>query len=188
MKYYIGDLHFGHANVIGFDNRPFSDVDEMDRVLIENWNSRITKNDQVYILGDVAFHNEKPYSWYLSQLKGQKHLIVGNHDGKLLKDSEALGYFVSVDHYLELADEGKRIILCHYPIAEWNGFYRESYHIYGHIHNNTTGVYQYMKQFDRALNAGCMINGYMPVTFVELIKNNEIFKAFTEETLILQPD
>ena len=45
-----------------------------------------------------------------------------------------------------------------------------------------------MKQFDRALNAGCMINGYMPVTFVELIKNNEIFKAFTEETLILQPD
>ena len=114
MKYYIGDLHFGHANVIGFDNRPFSDVDEMDRGLIENWNSRITKNDQVYILGDVAFHNEKPYSWYLSQLKGQKHLIVGNHDGKLLKDSEALGYFVSVDHYLELADEGKRIILCPY--------------------------------------------------------------------------
>ena len=122
MKYYTGDLHFGHANVIGFDNRPFSDVDEMDRVLIENWNSRITKNDQVYILVDVAFHNEKPYSWYLSQLKGQKHLIVGNHDGKLLKDSEALGYFVSVDHYLDLADEGKRIILCHYPIAEWNGF------------------------------------------------------------------
>lgn len=48
--------------------------------------------------------------------------------------------------------------------------------MYGHIHNNTKGVYQYMKQFDKALNVGCMINGYMPVTFNELIINNQIFK------------
>ena len=59
MKYYTGDLHFGHESVLKFDNRPFKDVVEMDRALIENWNSRITKNDQVYILGDLAFHNEK---------------------------------------------------------------------------------------------------------------------------------
>lgn len=176
MKYYTGDLHFGHNTVLKFDNRPFKDIDEMDRVLIDNWNSRITKNDQVYILGDLALHNEKPYSWYLSQLKGQKHLIVGNHDRKLLKDSEAMQHFVSVDYYLELTDEKKRLIMSHYPIAEWNGFYRESYHLYGHIHNNTKGVYQYMKQFDKALNVGCMINGYMPVTFNELIINNQIFK------------
>ena len=176
MKYYTADLHFGHNNVLTFDNRPFKDIGEMDRVLIENWNSRITKNDQVYILGDVALHNEKPYSWYLSQLKGQKHLIVGNHDRKLLKDNDAMQYFVSVDYYLEVTDEKKRLILSHYPIAEWNGFHRESYHLYGHIHNNTKDTYQYMKQFDRALNAGCMINGYMLVTFNELIINNQIFK------------
>lgn len=176
MKYYTGDLHFGHNNVLRFDNRPFKDIDEMDRVLIENWNSRITKNDQVYILGDVAFHNEKPYSWYLSQLKGQKHLIIGNHDRKLLKDNDAMQYFVSIDYYLEITDEKKRLILSHYPIAEWNGFHRESYHLYGHIHNSTNGTYQYMKQFDRALNAGCMINGYMPVTFNQLIINNRVFK------------
>lgn len=177
MKYYTGDIHFGHENAIKFDNRPFSSIEEMDRALIENWNSRINKNDNVYILGDVAFHNEKPYSWYLSQLKGQKHLIVGNHDArKLLKDEEALSYFVSVDRYLEVTDEKTRIILSHYPIAEWNGFYRESYHIYGHIHSRTDTTYQYMKQFDRALNAGCMLNNYMPVTFKELIVNNQIFK------------
>ena len=176
MKYYTGDLHFGHNNVLRFDNRPFKDIDEMDRLLIENWNSRITKNDQVYILGDFAFHNEKEYSWYLSQLKGQKHLIVGNHDRKLLKDNDAMQYFVSIDYYLEITDEKKRLILSHYPIVEWNGFYRESYHLYGHIHNSTNGTYQYMKQFDRALNAGCMINGYIPVTFNQLIFNNRVFK------------
>lgn len=177
MKYYISDLHFGHKSIIKLDNRPFSNIDEMDRVLIENWNSRITKNnDHVYILGDIALHNEKPYSWYLSQLKGQKHLIIGNHDRKLLKDEEVLKYFVEIEHYLEVTDDEKRLVLSHYPIAEWNGFYSGSYHLYAHIHNNTNGVYDYMKTFDRALNAGCMINNYMPVPLRELIVNNQIFK------------
>lgn len=182
MKYYISDLHFGHRSAIDFDSRPFSDVEEMDRVLIENWNSRVTKNDQVYILGDFAFHNEKPYSWYLEQLAGQKHLIIGNHDRKLLKDSEAMSHFVSVDHYLEVTDEKKRIILSHYPIAEWRGFHRESWQIYGHIHSRTDATYQYMKQFDRVLNAAACINNYIPASFNELVRNNEIFKKSYEDS------
>ena len=177
MNLYIGDLHFGHHSVIRFDSRPFMDVEEMDTVMIELWNSRVDKNDQVYILGDFAFHNEKPYSWYLEQLKGQKHLIVGNHDRKLLKDSDAMKYFVSVDRYLELTDNQTRIILCHYPLCEWNNFYQGAYHIYGHIHNKTEGAYQYMKQFDTALNAAVCINNYTPSSMNELIRNNQIFKA-----------
>ena len=39
MNLYISDLHLGHANVIKFDGRPFADVDEMDRMLIEMWNA-----------------------------------------------------------------------------------------------------------------------------------------------------
>lgn len=176
MKLYISDLHFGHRAAIDFDNRPFSDVEEMDRVMIHFWNSRVTKNDQVYVVGDFAFRNEKPYSWYLKQLKGQKYLVVGNHDKKLLKDSEAMGYFVSVDYQLEVIDNQKPVVLSHFPIAEWNGFFREAYHVYGHIHCNTDRTFQYMKQFDRALNAGVCINNYTPVSLNELIRNNQIFK------------
>lgn len=176
MKLYISDLHFGHRAVLDFEQRPFTDVEEMDRVMIELWNGRVTKNDQVYILGDFAFRNEKSYSWYLKQLKGQKHLLIGNHDTKLLKDPEAMGYFVSVNNYLEVTDDQKHIILSHYPIAEWNGFYHEAYHIYGHIHNKTEGAYQYMKQMDRALNAAACINNYIPCSLGELITNNLAFK------------
>lgn len=176
MNLYISDLHFGHKSVINHDSRPFADVEEMDKIMIQLWNHRVDKNSQVYFLGDFAFRNEKPYSWYLKQLRGQKHLIVGNHDGKLLKDSEAMSYFVSVDHYLEITDEKQHIILCHYPITEWNHFHQGAYHIYAHIHNNTDGAYQYMKQFDTALNAAACINNYTPCSLWELVENNRRFK------------
>ena len=50
--YELLDLHLGHANAIRFDNRPFADVDEMNESLIRSWNSMVTKQDTVYVLGD----------------------------------------------------------------------------------------------------------------------------------------
>ena len=54
MKYYISDLHIGHKNCIIFDNRPFSTLEEMHDTIVENWNSVVKKDDEVYILGDYA--------------------------------------------------------------------------------------------------------------------------------------
>ena len=34
MNRYIADLHFGHSNIIKFDNRPFDSVTDMDEYLI----------------------------------------------------------------------------------------------------------------------------------------------------------
>ena len=58
MKFYISDLHFGHKNILKFDNRPFFTLEEMEKTLISNWNNKISKNDDVYILGDMFWHNE----------------------------------------------------------------------------------------------------------------------------------
>ena len=93
----------------------------------------------------------------------------------MLQDKDALSYFESVTPYAEITDADKRIVLCHYPICEWNGFYHDTWHIYGHIHNNTNGAYQYMKNLPRALNAGACLNNYTPVTFDELVRNNKKF-------------
>lgn len=169
MKYYIADTHFGHSNVLKFDNRPFSDVDEMDREMIYYWNETVREEDEVYIVGDFVYHNERPAEWYLSRLRGRKYLIVGNHDAKLLKDEKVMGYFEAVDKMMHVSDEGYQICVCHFPLAEWNGFYRGTLHIYGHIHNRQDEAWKFMRTRQGAYNAGCMLHGYRPVTLRELI-------------------
>ena len=176
MNYYIADLHLGHAGVIQFDNRPFPSTEEMDKALIGNWNSRVTDKDEVYIAGDFIYRSEKPPEWYLNQLKGKKYLIIGNHEKSILNSPEACGYFEAIDKMMHVTDGRHQICICHFPIIEWNGYFKGHYHIYGHIHNSRNRAYEVMKPETRALNAGCMINQYMPVTFQELILNNTLFR------------
>lgn len=81
MNYYISDLHFLHKNCIQFDERPFSDIEEMQRVMVEKWNRKITNGDTVYILGDVSMRGKKDDLIALvATLKGKKILVKGNHD------------------------------------------------------------------------------------------------------------
>lgn len=176
MNLYISDLHFGHANAIKFENRPFANVDEMDRCMIQLWNNRVSADDDVYILGDFCFKSGKTPDWYLRQLKGHKHLIIGNHDKITLDCENAAKYLESVDKMLHVSDEGKQICLCHFPIADWNKARHGSWHIYGHIHDNKGAEYQFMKSRERALNAAASINHYTPASFQELLRNNEAFQ------------
>lgn len=176
MNFYIADTHFGHKNVIQFDNRPFKNIDEMDRTIIANWNAVVGQDDDVYIIGDFCYRSDKGPLWYLKKLNGRKHLIRGNHDNYLLKDEEVMKEFVSVDKMAHIKDGQYTILMCHFPIAEWNQYNRGAWHIYGHIHNSKQGCYKFLKNEERALNAGCMINNYIPVAIEQLIENNIAFR------------
>ena len=135
--FYISDLHFGHQNVLKFDHRPYADTDEMDHDMIRKWNDRVGKDDDVYVVGDFAFRSGHDPAWYLQQLSGHKHLIVGNHDGKMLKNKNAMRYWETVDNLTNIQDGDKSIILCHFPILEWNQMRHWHLLVYGHIHANT---------------------------------------------------
>lgn len=176
MIYYIGDMHLGHKKVIEYDNRPFETVEEMDAALIENWNKVVNEDDHVYIIGDFIYRSSHIASYYLKQLKGHKHLIIGNHDLKTIEDEEACSYFDSIERLGYVKDGDADVVMCHYPIAEWNGKRRKknaSYHVYSHIHSRKDETYGFMRHQRNAFNAGCMINHFAPVSLQELIENNQ---------------
>ncbi|ACV23056.1 Predicted phosphoesterase or phosphohydrolase [Slackia heliotrinireducens] len=170
--FYISDTHFGHANIIGFCNRPFADVHQMDRAMVELWNSRVTENDHVWHLGDFCYKSGNDPRSYLRQLQGHIHLIVGNHDFKgLLRLPDLSDYVDSVEHATSRDDgHGHRMFMCHYPLAYPP---RHIWCLYGHIHDNVVwpGFDVVMSQ-ERSLNCCVEVNGYMPVTFDELVRNN----------------
>lgn len=78
--FFTGDLHFGHENVLKFDNRPFTTVEEMDAELIRRWNNKVSKCDLVYVLGDMIWktHNDDAPS-LIKSLNGQIILITLNN-------------------------------------------------------------------------------------------------------------
>lgn len=176
MTYFTSDLHLGHANIIKLCNRPFSSVEEMDETLTANWNARVKDSDNVYILGDLMYRNTIPPNDYLKRLKGKKHLIVGNHDSSWMKNADMDKYFVSVDDMLYIATGKEQCVLCHYPMMSWP-HYHKSFMVFGHIHNNTDQAFwKLIEQSDVMFNAGVDVNYFFPVTFDEMVKNNEEFK------------
>ena len=108
MNRYISDLHFGHANVIRFDGRPFADTKQMEEVLIDNWNGVVTEKDTTFILGDFCWGTEPEWKRIVPQLNGDKVLIRGNHDLKSMSSGLKKMFQDMVDNLFK--DTGKTII------------------------------------------------------------------------------
>lgn len=185
---FTSDLHLGHENIIATCGRnaktcgkDFASVKDMNAFLIEKWNRKVEEDDEVYILGDLSFRSCESVKTYLKQLTGRKHLVVGNHDFQWQKNIKNMNeYFESVSNLEVIQLDHKLISLCHYPLLEWNGSRRAkdqktsiSWLIHGHIHNSRGEVFEYIRDhLPCALNCGVDINGFEPVTFEELLVNN----------------
>jgi calcineurin-like phosphoesterase family protein len=77
--WFVGDLHFSHANIIPYTNRPYKDIEEMNNAIVSIWNNSVKSEDTVYLLGDVSL-NIRYVEQYVPKLNGKKILIVGNHE------------------------------------------------------------------------------------------------------------
>ena len=186
-NYYISDVHLFHKNVTSegsnFDNRPFKTLEEMHETIKTNWNLAWKENEDV-----ISF---------VSKLKGNKHLIIGNHDR--VKDQRYKQLFVEVCDYKEVKDNinGKEynVVLSHYPLAFWNHqhHYRRdgeeykvwSIQLYGHVHNsNEETIFQdFIKSLNEKYdikcitkNVGCMMDymNYTPRTLTGTIGKEDI--------------
>ena len=164
MIYYTSDLHFGHKNILKWENRKCDSIEEMDEMLIRNFNSRVTNEDDVYILGDVSFYHQfEKNRELISRLHGKKHLVKGNHDFGICKYCKDL--FETILPYQEIKDENRDVILFHYPIFNWNKQKYGAYHLYGHVHSDK----EFQLNIKDSFNVGVDVNDYYPVTLDELI-------------------
>lgn len=147
------DQHLGHNNIIRLCGRPCGNVEIMDRMLIEAWNSVVTPKDTVYNLGDLFFTKPtKERREIFDKLNGQKFLIIGNHD-----DSRTLALpWGRTMHYAELRSGGTQVVLFHYPMESWNRSAHGSVHLHGHSHGKSS------KRANR-LDVGVDVVGFKPI-------------------------
>ncbi|MCL2527058.1 MAG: metallophosphoesterase family protein [Defluviitaleaceae bacterium] len=174
MIYFTADTHFYHSNIINLNSRPFANMEEMHRVLIQNWNAYVSDHDEIYILGDFMFNGTgEEANRILKRLRGKKYLIRGNHDKFLKDDNFDCSAFEWVKDYYVLDYKKRKYVLFHYPILEWQGFFGDAVHLYGHVHNSSKDPAQ-AKRLEilthRAMNVGVDVNEYFPVSIDRVLK------------------
>lgn len=165
--FFISDTHFGHKNILNFKDkcgnpiRPFTSYEEMEEVLITNWNKTIQPTDKVYHLGDVAIARQGLN--VLEKLNGDKVLIRGNHDIFKLKDYAL--YFRDIRGAYVMDN----IIFTHVPIhRECSGRFKANVH--GHLHANNLADPFYINVSVEQLN-------FYPISYEDLrqkINNVEV--------------
>ena len=181
----VSDYHFSHQNVIRYDNRPFSTIEEMDETLIKNWNKVVKDGDMVYILGDFGLCPLGKIKEILDQLKGTKILILGNHDRHSITSYYNAEFSLVVNEVT--VKFGKTMFkLSHYPYREgelyqwWEMFrfgkdYRsinkkrpirgiEDFLIHGHTHSGAVKINKDKKQ----IHVGCWLWNYTPVNIQQI--------------------
>jgi calcineurin-like phosphoesterase family protein len=207
MRYYIADTHFFHENMNHkYDMRGFADAQEMNSYMIAQWNSRVHKNDEVVILGDFSYGDAEQTNELLRKLNGRLYMIEGNHDYVLHDREFDTSRFIWIRQYAQMHDNGRRVILCHYPIMCYNGQYHVSskgknmtYMLHGHVHNTQDQKFvdayvqsvrasmYYDKDGNPAgtrpcnmINCFCMYSDYVPLSLDEwiLLEENRRRKSY----------
>lgn len=162
-NWYTSDLHFGHSNIIDYCNRPFASVAEMDEALIANCSSVIEPDDNFWILGDFALGEailqKDRVEHIFDRLPGKKHLVLGNHDGKRVRNLP----WESISDIVEVKDGDHDLVLCHYPMITWHRARRGALQLFGHVHQNWRGT-------RNSINVGADVWDYRPVRLEDVLE------------------
>lgn len=169
--FFTSDTHFGHQNILQYAQRPFTNVKEMDEVLIANWNQTVPTDGTVYHLGDFAFGDAERVAEIVGQLNGTIVFIRGNHDRNIVHSN----IFSETYDQHALLVEGQRILLNHYPMLCYAGTYSSSkptWQLFGHLHLKAGGsgadFCRAEHCFPYQYDVGVDLNNYAPIGWKQL--------------------
>lgn len=175
MIYVSSDLHLNHNKDFVYKARGFNTVEEMNEAIIENFNSTIACRDSdLYLLGDLMLGGPEKLEEglkLLGALKGNIHIIRGNHD-----TDKRLAAYQTLPNVVEVCD-GKYLkykkwlfVMHHFPILVGN--YDDPKPVVGvHGHTHSTEKFQFPDAYNVAVDA----HNCFPVSF-EQIKQEIIEK------------
>lgn len=172
------DLHLGHDREFIWGARGYADVNEMNIKQIEKFNSVVSDEDEVWILGDLVLGDIEGGLALLKQLKGKIHVCLGNHDSAKREQAyRDMGWDVQLCARLKY--KKLNFYLSHYPTLTSNGedekaLWQQVWNLCGHLH--ITDPYYQMRQglpiYHIEVDAH---NGY-PVSLDKIIEQIKIFK------------
>ena len=186
--FFTSDWHIGHSKVIEFDGRPFKNVDHMHEVLINNYNSVVTKETDIcYFLGDIGLTKGDQIKKVISKLNGKKICILGNHDRNrsFMIDQ---GFYDALN-MASFAIGNSIVTMTHCPLRKihresvpnqregdaWHGEHKHEkfsipdfgqFHLHGHIHS--TPFNGKNKIEGRQYDVGVAANNYRPVSISQI--------------------
>jgi calcineurin-like phosphoesterase family protein len=185
VDYFTSDHHFGHTNMIGFADRPYTSEREMNNDMIDKWNETIGHFDVVYHLGDLTLGEESDAAYYFRKLNGRIKILAchRHHDRRWLPASFGPSCFISktgfpveilppmvvldYSQYSAEGDEGqysRGVVLSHYPLAVWDRKHYGAYHLHGHSHGN----YRPANPLELSMDVGVDCHGFRPVSILEV--------------------
>ena len=175
MVYFSSDFHFGHKAIIKYRTN-FSSIEEHDNHILERM-SKLTKRDDLFILGDFLFDCDK-FEWYLKEISKMPlkiKLVLGNHDSLKLYTQDIAK---NIELQLPLFSY-KSMWISHCPIHPDEMRNRVA-NIHGHLHNAVLDD-------DRYFDVGLDKNNYEFVS-LDFIKtkinyNERIEQSKTEKSL-----
>ena len=175
--FFTSDLHFYHKNIIDFCSRPFENVEHMNEMLITYWNAVVKPGDDIIIAGDFMWSkNLNDLENILSQLNGNKFLILGNHDYHFdLYKPKAISLFNgNVYDSLQFTVQDEELennpsfYITHYPCEFWSP---RAIHLHGHVHSGPKSIANEVPTFKPLrYDIGVDNNGYTPVSYHEIIR------------------
>jgi calcineurin-like phosphoesterase family protein len=180
--FFTSDLHFNHANIIKYCQRPFASVWVMNEALIKRFNETVGQSDTVYILGDLAMGDDLSCA---ARLNGRKFLLLGNHDSLSPEAYEDIGIEVIYENGSpaeEFRYKGFRLVHSPLPvmckvfpdIRDIPDSYRAAQRagvlnkvttpcICGHVHNR-------FRKLGNFVNVGVEVWDYRPTLFEAVVE------------------
>ena len=117
MKIFItSNQQFGRFGAISEFNRDFSTIDEMNTHLINKWNSVVSDEDIVYVLGDFMWDPETAEK-IIVKLKGTVFATLGTYDYSIEEISK-FGNINIVKRDINY-DENLKICMSYWPLKDW---------------------------------------------------------------------